>query len=382
MRFDKMSKDTKILFMHNAAMWYRIPFFRMISEEYDLKLVFTHIQVIEDIYDDDINSNIQGLEDVDYSILANSHGFAKGLISKAFGDYDILVGGSWDTLVELIETLFLFIITKLRRKAFIIWREEWGWRRPSTIKEKGLETMVKFITRHIDAMLVPGLLHKQYFNKTIGVAEDKIHIMPNVSNISDNIQYIQKEDKHKTVLYVGRLIERKGVIYLLEAFNMLNDVLDDVELIVIGSGEDENKLSKYVQDNNMNNVVFTGRVDNEKLREYYIKSNLVVVPSINHQMADPWVFVLNEAMYYCNPIIATDAVGAAPDMIVDNGYIVEEQNSGQLYDAMLKILSDNDLEKKMSRKSYEIIKDKFQYSNMLNSFKNTIDTVLKNRKSE
>jgi hypothetical protein len=40
------------------------------------------------------------------------------------------------------------------------------------------------------------------------------------------------------------------------------------------------------------------------------------------------------------------------------------------------------LEKKMSRKSYEIIKDKFQYSNMLNSFKNTIDTVLKNRKSE
>jgi len=99
-------------------------------------------------------------------------------------------------------------------------------------------------------------------------------------------------------------------------------------------------------------------------------------------MADPWVFVLNEAMYYCNPIIATDAVGAAPDMIVDNGYIVEEQNSGQLYDAMLKILSDNDLEKKMSRKSYEIIKDKFQYSNMLNSFKNTIDTVLKNRKSE
>ena len=372
-----MNKDTKILFMHNAAMWYRIPFFRMISEEYDLKLVFTHIQVIEDIYDDDINSNINGLEDVNYSILANSHGFAKGLISKALGDYDILVGGSWDTIQELIETLFLFIITKLRRKPFIIWREEWGWKRPSTFKEKGLEAMVKFITRHIDAMLVPGILHKKYFNKTIGVTKDKIHIMPNVSNISENIQYTQKEDKHKTVLYVGRLIERKGVIFLLEAFNRLNDALDDVELIIVGSGEEDYKLKNYVQDNSMNNLVFTGRVDNERLKEYYIKSNLVVVPSINHQMADPWVFVLNEAMYYCNPIIATDAVGAAPDMIDYNGFIVEEQNSEQLYEAMLKILSDNDLENKMSKKSYEIIRDKFQYSNMFNSFKDTIDDVLK-----
>lgn len=371
-----MKKDTKILFMHNAAMWYRIPFFRMISDYYTLKLVFTHIQVIEDIYDEDVDSEIKGLEEVDYEILSNNHGFAKGLISKAFGDYDILVGGSWDTIQELIETLILFIIIKLRRKPFIIWREEWGWKRTTSIKEKALELVVKLITRHIDALLVPGILHKQYFNRTIGVSLEKIHIMPNVSNISDEVKLIKKDHKQKQVLYVGRLIKRKGVIYLLEAFNILRDEITNVELVIIGSGEEEETLKKYVKDNNMNNVTFTGRVDNQKLKDYYINSNLVVVPSINHQMADPWVFVLNEAMYYSNPIIATDAVGAAPDMIDGNGYIVEERNSKQLYEAMRKILSDDSLEEEMSKKSYEIIKDRFQYSNMFNSFKDTINHIL------
>lgn len=375
-----MDKDIKILFMHNAAMWYRLPFFRMISENYDLDLVFTHIQVIEDIYDGNIDSSINGLENVNYHILKNNHGFAKGIVAKAFGDYDILVGGSWDTVQELIETMFIFFITKIRRKPFVIWREEWGWKRNYSIKEKGLEFLVKLIARHVDAILVPGILHKDYFNKTIGVKEENIHIMPNVSNISADIQPIRKNNVNKQVLYVGRLIERKGVIFLLEAFKKLNSVLDNIQLVIVGSGEEENNLKEYVSRNKMNNVIFTGKVDNNQLKEYYIKSNLVVVPSINHEMADPWVFVLNEAMYYCNPIVATDAVGAAPDMIEDNGFIVEERSSQQLYEAMYKILSDNKLEENMSRKSYEIIRDRFQYSNMFKSFEESVNSILKNKK--
>ena len=44
-----MDKKTKILFTHNTAMWYRIPFFNKISKLCDLDLVFTHINVIEEI---------------------------------------------------------------------------------------------------------------------------------------------------------------------------------------------------------------------------------------------------------------------------------------------------------------------------------------------
>lgn len=198
--------------------------------------------------------------------------------------------------------------------------------------------------------------------------------MPNVSNITGFKKKALPTNKKK-ILYVGRLIPRKGVKYLLEAYEQLN--ISDTELIIIGTGPDEEKLKEYVKKNNMKNVVFTGKIENNQLKKYYNESCLVVIPSINESMGDPWVFVLNEAMYYENPIIATDAVGAAPDMIKDNGFIVEEKNSTQLKEAMLKILSDDKLQDMMSKKSRKIICEKFQYSNMVDGFNRAISYVKK-----
>lgn len=370
-----MVKVMKILFTHNTAMWYRLPFFRQLSEIYDLDLVFTHINVMESIYDEDVNKKIEGLEGVNYSILPNSHGFARGLLSRATKRYDATVGGSWDTLQELIESLFLFAITKIKREPFIIWREDWDWEKEDTLKEKGLNIIIRFLCNHSDAVLVPGTLHREYFHKRLNVPSEKIFIMPNVSNINGNADLSQKNHSIKKILYVGRLIERKGVNYLLEAYKKLN--LENVELIIVGSGDEEEKLKQYVKDNQLKNVTFTGKINNEELERYYNESNLVVVPSVNEGMGDPWVFVLNEAMYYYNPIIATTAVGAAPDMIMDNGFIVPEKDSDSLKEAIERVLTDEKLEREMCLKSRKIIDTKFQYPNMINSFKDCIKKVKK-----
>ncbi len=351
-------------------MWYRLPFFKKLSELYDLHLVFTHINVIEDIYDKNVGKDIEGLEEVNYTILPNNHGFARGLLSKARQKYDVTIGGSWDTPQELIESILLFIITKIKRESFIIWREDWDWEKENSVKEKILFIIIKYLCNHSDAILVPGSLHKEYFHKKIGVCEEKIYIMPNVSNINGIADINKKNHKNKKILYVGRLIERKGVNYLLEAFKDLQ--VKNCELIIVGSGEEEDKLKDYVKKYEINNVVFTGKINNEELEEYYNESNLVVIPSINKGMGDPWVFVLNEAMYYYNPVIATTAVGAAPDMIKDNGFIVPEKDSVALREAIDTILSNDKLEKNMSIRSKEIIDNEFQYSNMINAFKNAI----------
>lgn len=363
---------TKILFIHNTLMWYRMEFFKLVNERYDLELVFSHMQVIKDIYDGSADSNIRSLEDVNVEILDNRHGFASGLISKLFGDYDVVIGGSWDSVQELVESLFILIIAKLRRKKFIIWREDWDWPRNSTIKQKVLDAFIRLLTKSADAILVPGSLHREYFEKFTD--KDRIYIMPNVSNISSDIKRIDKKD-NRQILYVGRLIKRKGVIYLIKAFELLKEKIGDASLIIIGDGQEEVNLKEYVRKNNIGDVTFTGKVDNDELKNYYINCNLVVVPSINYQMGDPWVFVLNEAMYYNNPMIVTDAVGASKDMIRDNGFIVEEKNVNQLYEAMLRIIGDYDLQRSMSENSYNIIKDEYQYSNMIDSFVECVESV-------
>ncbi len=109
-------ESSRIVFIHNTAMWYRRPFFSLLSEIYPIKFVFTHLDVSKEIYDVEIDDKIEGMKNVDYTILKNYLGIAFGVIKESSGDYDIIVGGSWDSLPEIIETTLYFAIAKLRRK--------------------------------------------------------------------------------------------------------------------------------------------------------------------------------------------------------------------------------------------------------------------------
>ena len=113
------------------------------------------------------------------------------------------------------------------------------------------------------------------------------------------------------------------------------------------------------------------------MEKYYKISNLCVIPSITCEMGDRWVFVVNEAMSFGKPVIATNAVGAAFDMIENgkNGFIVPEKDSKALYKSIKKILSTY-LKKTMGNRSKEIIEEKFRYENMIDGFKMSVDYVM------
>ena len=369
---------TKILFVHNTTMWYRRPFFKRLSEIYDVKFVFTHIQVCKDIYGADISEQIEGLESVNYKALKNYFGIAFGLIRElSKEDYDVIIGGYLNILS--------FIIAKLRKKPFIIWSEGWDWPH-KTFKRRLLLRVIRFIVSHSDAFLVPGTKHKEFII-SLGALPDKVFIMPNVSNISvKEGDYINKEklkkklkiaDK-KVVLYVGRLVKRKGVDYLIKAFAKLKNEINDVVLIIIGRGECRDELELLAKNLNIeDSVYFMGYIEDELLPAYYLLCNICVVPSITYGMADPWVLVVNEAMYFGKPVIATDAVGAAFDMVKDgeNGFMVPEKDSEALYEAMKKILSDLELEEKMGKESKKIIERKFRYEHMIEGFSKAINSL-------
>ncbi|MDO5852374.1 MAG: glycosyltransferase family 4 protein, partial [Methanobacteriaceae archaeon] len=239
--------------------------------------------------------------------------------------------------------------------------------------------VIKKIIKKADAIVVPGTLHKEYFQK-LGVNENKIYIMPNVSNIKDDtVKPSLNSVNKKTILYVGRLIKRKGVNYLIDAYKQLvDDNINDTQLIIVGSGEERYNLEKQVKKYNLTkNIIFTGEIKNNELISYYKTAELVVVPSINYGVGDPWVFVVNEAMYFKNPVVVTDAVGASKDMVRDNGYIVKEKNSKELYVAMKKIITDSKLQKHMGDISKQIIEEEYRYNHMVSGFNKAVFNVLK-----
>jgi len=125
------------------------------------------------------------------------------------------------------------------------------------------------------------------------------------------------------------------------------------------------------------NIIFKGEVPQDKLYKYYSKASVVVVPSISNEMGDPWVFVLNEAMLHGKPVIATEAVGGAYDLVKDgvNGFIVPEKDVNKLYKAMKRIIDNRELQEKMGNESKKIINEGFTYEKMVEGFKKAVEAV-------
>jgi glycosyltransferase involved in cell wall biosynthesis len=298
------------------------------------------------------------------------------------GDYDIFLGGSWDTLNDVIETLLYFIIVKFKRRPFILWREDWDWNVQST-KRSLVKILAGFLSRRTDAILVPGSKHREFFTK-LGVSSEKIFIMPNVSNLTlkdddyNNLIKIREEmglKNEKVILFVGRLINLKGVQFLLKAFSKLRQRMENVILIIVGNGschEELENLSRKLQVNDK--VYFRGNVDNELLGAYYLLCNVFVLPSITTHHADACPLVVNEAMYFSKPVITSDAVGTT-FMIKNgrNGYVVPERNPEGLCNALYNILSDSELEKRMGEASKIIINEGFTYQNMIAGFNQAVN---------
>jgi glycosyltransferase involved in cell wall biosynthesis len=147
--------------------------------------------------------------------------------------------------------------------------------------------------------------------------------------------------ENKTYLIsVGRLVERKGYKYLIEAVSMIED--EDVEALIIGSGPLKQELEQKAEELKVSDRVhLLGYVEEDKKFQYLDNSDIYVLSSIHEGFG----IVLQEAMQVGLPIVATDN-GGQTDLVEDgeNGYLVEPKNSEALSDGIIKTV-DKEIER-------------------------------------
>ena len=95
----------------------------------------------------------------------------------------------------------------------------------------------------------------------------------------------KQESEHPSLLFVGRLVEKKGCSYLLQAMSQLKQRFPELQLTIIGSGDLEPKLRQEVEQRQLN-VVFAGTASAAEIREQLARSWLFVAPSITAQSGD------------------------------------------------------------------------------------------------
>jgi glycosyltransferase involved in cell wall biosynthesis len=151
------------------------------------------------------------------------------------------------------------------------------------------------------------------------------------------------------VLSVNYLLPRKGLDVLIKAFQQVAGP-DDV-LVLVGSGPEEAHLRNLASGDNR--ILFPGHQSGANKTAWYAAADLFAFPTLH----DPWGLVVNEAMAFGLPIIATDAAGCALDLVQDNGLVVPAGDVGALADALSQLLTDERLRRKMGQRSQAIIAD-------------------------
>lgn len=211
----------------------------------------------------------------------------------------------------------------------------------------------KSLVAKADAYVVPGRKSLLYLSE-LGVKRDRITV---VGNPVDNAFYsrtgegAQSCHEDTEVLFVGRLIERKGVGFLLEAFQLQKS--DSIRLTIVGTGALEEKVVEAARKDPR--IRYEGFVAPECLPRYYHRSDILVLPTLY----DLWGLVVNEAMNAGLPIIATDRAGAAGEIALDgvNGYIVPAGDSWALAQAIQTLHEEPELRLSMGQASRSIISD-------------------------
>ena len=166
-----------------------------------------------------------------------------------------------------------------------------------------------------------------------GVDADKIIMVPLAfepslqSTVSD-----RKPLKEFTVLFLGAVILRKGIQYLIEAARLLKDF--PVKFIVAGPiGITEEALARVPS-----NMTFTGKVNRSRVPEYYTGADIFVLPTLS----DGFALTQLEAMSYGLPVIATHNCGAVVQEGI-NGFVIPPADPTTLANRILTLYQEKDL---------------------------------------
>lgn len=222
----------------------------------------------------------------------------------------------------------------------------------------------RMLFRLVDGCVSIGSDNHSYY-ESLGVADHRIHFAPfcvdNVAfKLGDQRSSVRDEQREqldisssaKVVLFASKLVERKRAIDLLRAFDLMRHEHEDVVLLIVGSGPEEPVLRQAAE--LMEGCVrFLGFKNQAELPALYAASDVFVLPSAD----EPWGLVVNEAMAAGLPVIVSNEVGAAPDLVEgkDTGLVYPVGDIAHLGIALNSLLGSAEARERMARNASALI---------------------------
>jgi len=175
----------------------------------------------------------------------------------------------------------------------------------------------------------------RYFPGTYSIIPNGVDLHIFRPDVAPPARYV---DDRPTVLFVGRLEKRKGLAYLIRAYERMRQSLPEVRILVVGrQGRAGRRYIRYVREHNFDGIEFAGEVPAGELPGYYRRCDVFCAPSLG---GESFGMVLLEAMALGKPVVAT-AIEGYQTVMEDGvqGRLVPPKDSGALAEALLTMLA-------------------------------------------
>ena len=369
-----MAFPPKLAILSTHPIQYYAPLFRQLATAEDLQchVFYSWTGSTEATYDHgferDVEWDIPLLEGYEYTFVPNessdpgTHHF-RGLVNPSLiprvkewdPDAVLVFGWSWQShlraLVHFhgrVPVLFRGDSTLLDEQPGLrkIARRLWLW----------------WVYRHVDAALYVGTHNRAYF-AAHGLDDEQLHWVPHAidnDRFADADNEFEEEarawradlgiaEEAPVALFAGKLESKKAPDVLLEAFLALDH--DAAHLVLAGDGPMASTLQRQAE--GCSRVHFLGFQNQSRMPVVYRLGDVFVLPS--RGPGETWGLAVNEAMACGRPVIASDRVGCAPDLVErgpeKKGCVVPAEDVAALREALGELVEDSDRRAAMGTRS-------------------------------
>ena len=237
-----------------------------------------------------------------------------------------------------------------------------------------------FAIRFCDRVIAVSEATARFLKEKRGVPADKINVIPYGVDLQkyrngDNTairKKLQLRESDQVVGVVGRLHPQKGHKYLIEAAEKIVTETPDVKFVFAGDGDLRFELEQRIRSKKLEkNFIILGYRDDipEVMRAF----DIFALPSLYEGLPN----VVLEAMACAKPVVATAVDGTVEAVVEGNtGYLVQPNDIEALRSAILRLLQDDGLAKKMGQRGRERVEENFSLEKQVRNFENLYSSFI------
>lgn len=173
-------------------------------------------------------------------------------------------------------------------------------------------------------------------------------------------------DRKNRILYVGRLVEKKGASYLIDAFAAVKQKVPDAELIIVGKGRMEEQLRHQARQLNLTDVIFTGALTSAQVKEQIDSCKIFCLPSITAASGDAEGLPISILEAQASGVfVVTSSSGGVNDNLINGEtcFTFKERDSESLTNILVDVLENPRQHIKIIENQKALVERNFQLKN-------------------